>query len=206
MVKHPDSINKLFQYFDRLEGIYPVYLNPLFFRKLVCPEKCGACCRHIFTMDWFVRDSVPYSCQTLERRVTYHGIEIPVFTVPPDPKLKQCVFLDEAGRCRIHKSKPLTCQIEPIKFWLAGDEVAILKRKFARGHQFTRVNGEKGALCMFTEYDKVAWRNDISVLSRFVSVGELFHVRLTAIRRLLEYLDLHEAEVCGGYIPPRTPL
>lgn len=189
MVKHPDSIDKIFEYFDKLENVYPVYLSHLFFRKLKCPEGCGACCRHKFSMDWFIKCRTP-NVELLVRPVEYNGYKATVYSVLPTGT--QCVFLDQKGRCKVHYSKPLSCRIEPIKFILSRGCVTISKRKFGRGHMFTRIDGGKGAMCSFAEYDDQMRMADLSVLTHIVQIGEIFHFRLMPIRKLMGHLTANE--------------
>lgn len=208
MVRYPDSTKKLFEYFRRLDGIYPVYLSPQFFRSLVCPGGCGACCRHIFTMDWFPATGriPPSGIDTVERHIEYNGYKADALTVPPDYELAQCIFLSQSGKCKIHEEKPLSCRVEPIKFFLIHDAVNIVKRGFSRGYKFTQMDGTKGTACSFARYSTESWESDVDTLSYLLDVARLFRIRLRAIRKLLDLLHEQERQFCGGCIPERMML
>lgn len=220
MVKYPDSVTKIFDYFTRILD-YPVMLSPRFFRKLVCPAGCGACCRFRFTMDWFdgVREDLFPSAALLEqfgthlteRTVSYAGNSmyrsaksIKVYSVLPGDDMRQCVFLADDGRCGIHDVKPLSCRVEPIKFWLAGhgDDryIRIEKRKYGRGHMFTRIDGQKGAMCEFSEYDEEEYEADLDTLDYLVAVAEKLDLHLLPIYLLIDFMRSNMDEILSGGI------
>lgn len=201
-VRYQDSTKKIAGYCRRLE-YSPVYLSPKFFRKLICPPSCGACCP-VFSLDWYISNEEEAArmpdIPIVKRNITDNGRSVPIASFIQEEGT-HCHFLQKDGRCAIHGSNPLSCRIEPIKFKHVVDKTYIIKQPFGRAWNLTRVTGQKGTLCQFTMYDQVAWDSDYAVLTTLLEVGELFGYDLVAIRTLLYCMVQQKGRLVAGIIP-----
>jgi Fe-S-cluster containining protein len=179
-VKFSNSLDKIKDYLQRLEvGRYDVYLSPIFFRSLSCPEKCGACCLK-FSLDYITAEAQKLLWKSYPdvyreyfkfRKYNNHLI---LSDLQEDNIGMHCQFLDENGRCEIHNANPLSCRIEPIKFKLVRNRVYIGKQFFGRAWAMTRVDGEKGCLCSFEDYNETQYKNDLKVLQELNDAADFF--------------------------------
>ena len=199
-VRYMDSTKKIFEYFRRVEN-YRVYLSPLFFRSLICLPSCGACCP-VFSLDWFLeeRRSVLKQQGVVNRVIEYNGCKVEVSSIIQEGN-SHYRFLDNSARCIIHNQRPLSCRIEPIKTKLVRNTVYILRQKFGRGWNMTRVTGEKGCLCGFGIYNADTWQEDVDLCNQLAQVGMLFGLELAPIRALGQFLLKHKHRVINGEVP-----
>lgn len=194
MVKYADSLTKIGDYLQRLEvDRYDVYLSPTFFRSLICRDKCGACCPK-FTLDYITEDaqrallefySEVYSTHFKYR--LYKGRYI-LSDLQEDNLGVHCRFLDENARCKIHGANPLSCRVEPIKFRLVKNRVYIGKYFFGRAWNMTRIDGEKGCLCVFKDYTEEQFQSDIQILKELNEVADFFGVE-TVLPQVIDLLE-----------------
>ena len=193
-VKFPDSCGKITQYLHRLEsGRYNIYLSPTFFRSLICPENCGACCPK-FSLDYILEkkqknlyESYPKSYQNHFKFRKYNDCLVLSDMQENNPGT-HCQFLDEKARCKIHLASPLSCRIELIKFRKVKDRVYIGKQFFGRAWAMTRIDGEKGCLCEFKDYNEEQHKNDIQVLQDLNDVADVFRIE-TVLPQVIDLLE-----------------
>lgn len=193
-VTFPDSTDKLFDYLHRLEkNRYDVFLSPTFFRSLICPKNCGACCLK-FSLDYITKDSqdqlkkiYPEKYKKYFKSRTVDGKIILSDEQINNPHT-HCRFLSENGRCEIHSASPISCQIEPIKFRLVKERVYVSKQTFGRAWQMKRVSGERGCLCEFVGYSETQFQNDLRVLNDLNDVAIFFEIE-TVIPQIITLVE-----------------
>lgn len=159
-----DSVDKIVQsYFAAVNAVpftykgveYPVktlVVSPLLLRGFTCPEGCGGCCHHKFSLDYLPTERRPAGLQ--ERGVVINGNIIPVYSDwQEENQLEICKHLNhDNGRCGIHVHNPFSCDFELIRFshFVEVEKAAVSTRLFGRGHAMMRVDGQRGALCTIT--------------------------------------------------------
>ena len=193
-VKFSDSMDKLGEYFERLEvDRYNVYLSPTFFRTLNCPSNCGACCLK-FSLDYItekVQKKLKVTYPEIYRehfRFRKYNDRFILSDLQEDNFDHHCQFLDENARCKIHSTNPLSCRVEPIKFKLVKNRVYISKSFYRNSWRMTQVNGEKGCLCSFNPYTEEQHKDDIQVLQELNDVAELFRIE-TVLPQIIDLLE-----------------
>ena len=96
-------------------------VNDIFFE---C-NNCAICCKinevpvtekditrildHGFELDQFLKELSPVLIRSHQKKDSF----IKAYFLKKKPFVKECVFLDENQKCKIHKYKPLSCCIYP---------------------------------------------------------------------------------------------
>ena len=158
-VKFVDSFDKIvgtyfagvateeFTYKSKLYAPKTIRVSPGIFRGTTCPAGCGGCCFR-FALLWLQSDILPTAGDLRPRTVSFNGHTYLLYTDPQtDHDQHFCRHVDQAGRCGIHGRHPFTCDFELLRFTHQKERVMINTRLFGRGWQFTRITGQKGALC-----------------------------------------------------------
>lgn len=159
-----DSVDKIVQsYFAAVNAepfeykgvVYPVktlVVSPLLLRGFTCPEGCGGCCHHVFTLDYLPTERRPAGLQP--RSIVINGNIIGVYTdwqhENSGPACRHLIV--DNGRCGIHQHNPFSCDFELIRFshFAQQQKATAATRLFGRGHAMMRVDGQRGALCTIT--------------------------------------------------------
>lgn len=191
-MKH-DTIYRLIEFIHRLEiDKYDTYLSPTFFRTLLCPSQCGACCPknslyHITEESKSkFKELYPKEYKRYEPRIV-NGMDVLV-DEQPDNKGKKCIYLNkDNGRCTIHDATPLLCALEPIKFRITKNILYIQKQLPGRSWSLTRVTGKKGGCCGFSEYSESQFDIDIKVLTELNEIADLINVK-TILPQLIDMI------------------
>jgi Fe-S-cluster containining protein len=146
----------------------PLTISPLIFRGYTCPPMCGGCCSRPYSLEWLPTEKRPsakvYGKERLANirkyTVDINGIDIPMFGDDQSDSAKfaevpgTCKHLRKSdGRCGIHGPHPFHCDFELIRFKQHTDHNVVNQQLFGRGWNFTRVTGEKRALCTMTDPD-----------------------------------------------------
>lgn len=194
-MKH-DTIYRLIEFIHRLEtDKYDIYLSPTFFRTFLCPSQCGACCQ-INSLYYITEESklkfkelYPEEYKRYEPRIV-EGMNVLVDN-QFDNEGQKCIYLDMSnGRCTIHDASPLLCVLEPIKFRIMKNtnRLYIQKQLPGRLWKLTRVTGEKGGYCGFSEYSKDQFDIDIKVLTELNEIADLINVK-TILPQLIDMIE-----------------
>jgi len=178
-VKYPDSFEKIISQLalvstrgirynnNLLENCEQIIISPSFWRNYVCPSQCGGCC-FAFSLDYIPSEARPNAAK--ERCVDVNGTQKKIFSIWPSTKIKWCAYVDRCtGLCKIHKLRPLSCKIEPIKIRKIKQVVYIMKGPYGRSWQLKRITDGGPVLCDFVEFDKVQLlENDVIVFNQLL--------------------------------------
>lgn len=142
-----------------------LYLSPLIYRGFTCPAQCGGCCMK-FSLDYLPEEPKPD--HTSMREVKFNDKQYPIFTDKQEGNgSHKCQYLNlEDGRCNTYETRPFTCDFELIRTLTYTDKHVLTQKLYGRGWAFTRVGGEKGALCEMTPPTKETINEVIRKLMR----------------------------------------
>lgn len=171
MATFKDSVDKIIQtYFSSVTLDPFVYkkieykpknlrISPgIFFRRMHCVEKCGACCFR-FSLDYLETELIDspedFKTSLSKREIIFNDKPVTILSDVQETGGSFCKHvIPENGRCRIHGHHPFSCDFELLRFAEFPEDHANLlnHRPFGRGWNMTRVtDGGKGALCDWYE-------------------------------------------------------
>jgi Fe-S-cluster containining protein len=165
-------------------------LTPNLFRQYSCPEGCGACCHHEYSLDYLPSEIQHASSQAKKRVVKFNGKDIEIFT---DNQLNTannsgyCRHLNTTnGRCSVHPLQPFSCDFELMRFVVdcvkEPDSYRLSTQYFGRGWAMLRIDGTRGAECSKIPLAP-ATKETIQDISR-------------RIRRLKDWVEYFQLEHC----------
>lgn len=190
-----NTIYRLIEFIHRLEvNKYEAYLSPTFFRTLLCPSQCGACCPKNSLYYITEKSKLKFKKLYPEEYKRYELRNVNGVNVLVDEQLdnedKKCIYLDKGtGRCKIHHANPLLCALEPIKFRIVKNMLYIQKQVPGRVWNLTRVTGKKGGCCGFSEYSENQFDIDIRVLTELNEIADLINIE-TILPQLIDMIKL----------------
>lgn len=207
-------LSKIKSYLDTASAD-TVELSTGFFRSLDCKANCGACCKPVSLE--FLKDSQRWDKFKLnyEEHVTKFSEhvdpsgEIVMSYSNTDHKERYCSFLNrEDGRCTIHKSAPLPCRIAPLKFIdkrVSSNKTYLNASAYGRAWAFTRLDGNKGAICEVKDFDYDKFLNDLEMLRELRTYAIKLGVK-TKLKYIVEFLEKNSLEFKEGLIPSQNIL
>lgn len=152
-------------------------VSPGIFRGFSCPSGCGGCCKP-FSLLYLPSEKFPY--RLAEREVWVDGKMFTVFQdgeqTYTEPFCRN--LIRDTGRCGIHGAHPFTCDFELLRFTHQHDRVLLNHRLFGRGWSYTRIDGEKGAMCSMlpgTQEDVVDAGRKLRRLKQWAEYFEISH-------------------------------
>lgn len=173
----------------------PLRVSEGIFRGYTCPSGCGGCCMR-FSLDYLPSEKLPagWEARFTEREIEVNGKKIIVLSdIQEDFVSDKCIHLRRHdGRCNVHGRQPFSCDFELIRISISQEEEgternnAMSTRLFGRGWSFTRVDGEKGALCTITEVSKESIADTIRKLERLKAWCDHFQIS-TVMEDILEW-------------------
>lgn len=170
-----------------------VHLTDKFFQHYGCFLHCAACCSDV-SLDYIPEEDPGEKFQGISRQELSIGLPwgvFPLISYHPEgqyitqnrPDIPSCGFVNPIdGSCSVHPSRPLSCQVELIKFSHLKDKGYIHKRPYGRGWNLTPLNGIRGDIsCTFSnEMTPEAWDqlkdNDIPTFKRILSWANHFKI------------------------------
>lgn len=176
--------NKVYQPLEK------IIISPTIFRKIICKEKCGACCLK-YTMDFLPSEQKPKI--KLTKRI-FENKEIFTFYSSDKNKI-YCDLLDtKTGLCTIHFLKPFSCDFEMIRFkyFKSKKTVYIGNYQYRRAWNMLKINNERGALCetinLYREENK---EEVLRKFKRLKSYIDYFQID-TYINEIIKQLEILE--------------
>jgi len=159
-----------------------IKLSPKFWRIVLCPQGCGACCP-AFTLDWIQPEflQLPRSIKSMtkEREVVVNHVPFKIFTISNRPG-SPCRFLNTEKRCEIYPFRPLSCRLEPLKFIRIHGTTYIFKSPFRR---------LKNTKCIFLEaYSRLERLKDLENLKSLKGWADYFKIK-TALPEIISRLS-----------------
>lgn len=146
------------------------------FRDYTCPSNCGGCCMR-FSLDYLPSEAEKVSHPLSPRTIEVKGKEKTIFSDMQITGGKKCFYLNkENGRCNIHGDHPFSCDFELIRFTNFANRVRINVQNFGRGWAFTRIDGEKGALCEVLPVNEESRASSIRKIKRLKEWIDYFGV------------------------------
>ncbi|MCK4845356.1 MAG: YkgJ family cysteine cluster protein [Candidatus Heimdallarchaeota archaeon] len=116
MDEHSDTIIAKIKDNNKIEVVRDIFFE--------C-NNCALCCKvseipviekditrildHGYELDQFLKELSPVLIRSHQKKDSF----IKAYILKKKPFVKECVFLDENERCKIHKYKPLSCSIYP---------------------------------------------------------------------------------------------
>ena len=203
MVKYYDSAQKVKTQLLLLTG--KVQLSPKFFRSYKCVEKCCACCPK-FSLDYFPGERwgkfkicYPDKLRFFKGRAV-SGVQV-YSDFQGDNESYFCRFLNlTTGKCSIQDSKPFSCNFEIIKVSKLKDSAILIKKKFSRGWNLKRLDGERGAQCKILPFNYLEFLEDINLLRELDEIGNQFGVK-TKLALIINFLEKGKEEFKRGVFP-----
>lgn len=199
-MRNPDSFDRIVSYFHALasedftykgetvKAYRELHISNLAFRGYTCPEGCGACCMRC-SLVW--DNQPPEHVPSTAREVQVNGVPLPWFQdSQADHTERFCRYLDQSsGRCGIYKERPLPCRFELFKFVhnVARGTARGLVRLPGRNWGLTRIDGQKGAKCEVTDYDRELTEThirDLRILWRWMDEFQIAN----DCERVIDYL------------------
>lgn len=141
-------ISQEFEYQGEVFRPKKITVSPLIFRGTTCPMTCGGCCFR-FSLVWLPGEPKDLGPAVERVLITVNGVERWLYVDPQqDHKDHFCRHLNKTnGLCGIYPNRPFSCDFELIRVVHTDRTVNIATRQFGRGWSYTRVTGQKGALC-----------------------------------------------------------
>ena len=144
--------------FEYKGGIYYpkiLVLSPQLFRQYSCPEGCGACCHHEYSLDYLPTDVRHAKDISTPRTIAFNGKQISIYSDSQSGTANNegyCRHLDRSnGRCSVHPHQPFSCDFELMRFVTDCVEEPtsfnLSTRYFGRGWAMLRIDGTRGAEC-----------------------------------------------------------
>lgn len=203
MVKYYDSAQKIRNQLLLLTG--KVQLSPKFFRSYECVDRCCACCPK-FSLDYFpggrwekFKIRYPGKLKLFEKR-TLNGVQI-YSNFQVDNKFYFCRFLNlTTGKCTIQDYKPFSCKFEIIKVSKLKDGAILIKKKFSRGWNLKRLDGQRGARCKILPFNYLEFLEDINLLCELNEIGNQFRVK-TKLISIINFLRKSKGKFIEGVLP-----
>ena len=199
MAHQRDSFNKVvfsyfscitrepFEYKGKIYEPKPLIVSPLINRGYNCPSACSSCCMTI-TLDWLPIEPRPDDPRILPRTVTFNKKDYLLYSdMQEDNKDHYCrhVIKEEGplyGRCAIHgdgTTKEFTGDFELIRFLVFQSPTSanrLTQKLYGRGWSYTRVDGQKGALCEMTPITEESRLDTIRRMRRLETWANYFGV------------------------------
>lgn len=164
-----------FSYAGRQFRPKPLVVSPYAFRKLKCPEGCGACCLN-FSLDY---RSVPENerLRTEPVEVELAGIRSTVYSDRQnDNNGHFCRNLEmSTSRCLIQHEKPLSCRFETYRFLHYSNRSVLINKVFGRGWNMKKTNGEYGVLCEI-DFDEESFDELLGLVTEIGDWMDDFHL------------------------------
>jgi len=203
MVKYYDSVEKIRNQLLLLTG--KVQLSPKFFRSYQCTEKCCACCPK-FSLDYFegerwegFKTHYPDKLKFFQKR-TFSGVQV-YSDFQKDNDAYFCRFLNlTTGKCTVHDSNPFSCRFEIIKVSKLKDGAILIKKKFSRGWNLKRLNGQKGAQCKILPFNYLEFLEDLNLLHELNEIGYQFGIK-TKLTPIINFLRKSKGKFIEGVLP-----
>lgn len=170
------TITKLpFTYKNTVYDPKRLYLSPLIYRGFTCPSHCGGCCPR-FSLDYLPEEAKPNN--TIPRLVRFNSKEYTIYTdAQEENESRYCQYLNqENGRCNNYETRPFTCDFELIRTLTYTDKHVLTQKLYGRGWAFTRIDGEKGALCEMTPPTRETVDEVIRKLGRLKEWADYFEL------------------------------
>lgn len=181
---------KEFSYEGKIYTPKRLVVSENIFRKFLCPKDCGGCCKN-YTMDW-LPDEKPDMEHVKERKLILNNQEFPVFSDIQDGITGYyCRYVEEEhGRCTIHTKRAMSCDFEPLRFKIHPDGPANYfgSYPYGRGWAMKRVDGVRGARCMFAHSSDASRRDVLRKLRRLREWTDYFKLE-TKLPKIIDYLD-----------------
>ena len=159
----------------------PLAVLPELGRGFMCPEGCGGCCR-VATLDYLPREQRPSSATI--RRVKFDGRTVFIYSDQQAdyvPKDRRCKHIQRStGRCEIYRTRPFSCDFQPIWFVRFPRGKSLRTGKYPSGDKMKRTDGGIGAKC-----------GEIGMLSpkTQLEADRYFGEAVRKLRRLHEWTD-----------------
>lgn len=203
MVKYYDSVEKIRNQLLLLAK--EVQLSPKFFRSYQCTKKCCACCPK-FSLDYFegprwegFKARYPDKLKFFQKRVL-NGVQI-YSDFQEDNKNYFCRFLDlTTGKCTIQDYKPFSCNFEIIKISKLKGGGILIKKKFSRGWNLKRLNGQKGAQCKILPFNYSEFLEDLNLLRELNVISTQFGIK-TKLPSIINFLREDKGKFIEGILP-----
>lgn len=168
-------------------------VSPYLFRGYCCPEGCGACCHHEYTLDYIPSEFKHQRMQTEDRKILFDGREVLV-----QSNLNQnannggyCRYLNrDNGRCGVHTGHPFSCDFELLRFVHHEDKAILTQKLFGRGWAMLRIDGTRGAECSkigLTPIDKPNADDAYRKLQRLKEWVEYFGIKEHCLDQVIEW-------------------
>lgn len=174
-----------------------IILSAIFFKRGLCIA-CGNCCKKIDT-NLFVTEPIH---EDLKKEF---NVKIPVIVkngllnkkktnVFVYSKSKNCGFLDEDNKCKIHKNKPLQCRIHPIHIDTLRDSIYIKKRQYKRNFAFgCQMEFKKFGYKRLVNYD-IPFLKDMDKMAKQLGFD-------TYLPEVINYLEARLEDYKNGKLP-----
>jgi len=203
MVKYYDSAQKIKSQLLLLTG--EVQLSPKFFRSYECVEGCCACCPR-FSLDYFpgerwdgFKARYPDKLKFFTGRA-FSGVQV-YSDFQGDNESYFCRFLDlTTGKCTVQDYKPFSCKFEIIKVSKLKDGAILIKKKFSRGWNLKRLDGQRGARCKILPFNYLEFLDDISLLCELNEIGNQLRVK-TKLTPIINFLREGKGKFIEGVLP-----
>jgi len=177
-VRNRDSTDKVLAQCAALSTGNDVVLSANFWREYHCPLGCGGCC-YAFTLDYLPKEWDAFSALYPEVAGAGKARMVrkkKIMSIFPQKK-KMCGFLDEIhGACLIHKSNPLSCELELIKVKRIKEKVYLTKAPYARAWAMKTIEGNSIQCSFSTFSEKQLFHNDIPALGRLLRWANYFNI------------------------------
>lgn len=208
MVKYYDSTQKIRNQLLLLTRKVQISLK--FFRSYECTEKCCACCPK-FSLDYFpgerwekFKACYPDKLKFFTERVL-DGVQI-YSDFQVDNGSYFCRFLNlDTGKCTIHDFNPFSCKFEIIKVSKLKGGAILIKKKFSRGWNLRRLDGQKGAQCKILPFNYLEFLEDLSLLRELNEIGTQFGFK-TKLTPIINFLEKDKEKFKKGVFPQESIL
>jgi len=123
-----------------------------------------------------------------------------VSTYEHKKKSEFCDFLNEKGRCPIHKANPLSCRLELIKFLRTRNKGIITKKLFGRGWEMKTLTGV-GALCEMVPFNYETFStSDLPLLKEIQKLAICFFLP-NWLDKVIDVLEKMKDNLKKGILP-----
>lgn len=179
--------SEVFEYQRVRYSPLPIRISPTLFRGFECVARCGGCCPR-FTLDFLPGEHVPRRIPVEMRRIYIDGRSVSVASdTQEDSSGHFCRNLDPfSGRCRIYAQRPFSCDFEPIRFVRRKSIIQLGQRMYGRGWAMKRIDGGRGARCVFTNEASTPVEDIVLKFQRLADWASHFRIR-TRIPQIIEW-------------------
>lgn len=139
----------------------PLRVSSHFFHDYTCVSGCAGCCPR-FSLDYLPSEQRP-GLPHMRRLVHINGRTILLYSKiqKPQPDKHFCDNVNmENGQCGIHGRQPFSCDFETLRFVHSSDHTWLGTRPFGRGWNMLRVDGQRGAKCLFPKTETPGARDE----------------------------------------------